>query len=228
MDLQTMLTEFREIIGEPEITNSHWTSNTLPINWANEFYRRVAVKLGTLPITERSYTLTEEITLNSNTFSVDKAKVYIRPANAWRELIIRDIKDLYSIDPDWENAASGEPEYLIRMATFTARLYPAPNSANVNQASSLKTHGLEFPTALANDTDVPDLPPNLHDLFPYWMAHKAFMRLADRERSAEQLLLVTSALKDMQAKSTRFSKGRGWVWSSERYADPEGIFQDAL
>ena len=53
------------------------------------------------------------------------------------------------------------------------------------------------------------------------------MRLGDKERSAEQLLLVTAALKDMQAKSTRFSKSRGWVWSPESYIDPEGIFQSA-
>mgnify|MGYP001570954884 CR=1 FL=1 len=158
MDLKGMIDEWREIIGEPDSTNSHWSSNTIPTTWANEFYRRAAVKLGTLPIKERTYTIATTVSLNANTFSVDKAKIYIRPSNAWRELAIRDVTDLYAIDPDWENAAVGEPAYFVRMETFLARLYPPPNSSNDGQVTSVKTHGLEFPTALSANTDVPDLP----------------------------------------------------------------------
>ena len=211
MQLSVMRSEARLIFGQPDTTNSNFTEAQLN-TWANEFYRYACMELTSVPITERTYTTGATITLNSNTITVDKAKIKAQPANQWQELEIIDLSDLYAIDPNWENATTGIPEFLVRTGTFTARLYPGPNSANDAQASSLKTHGLEMPSDLSADADTPDLPLNIHDLFPHWIAYRAFGRLEKLENARGELIVVQGILKQQKLMSTKFSNGRGWKW----------------
>ena len=223
MTLETMLTEARQILGQVTAGQSNFTDAQLT-TWANEFYRRACVMLESVPIKERDYTTSVTITLNSNMLTVDKAKFLAQPAAEWRELQIIDLTDLYNLDPDWENAATNIPTHLVRTGAFAARLYPGPNSANNSQASGLRTHGMEFPTSLSASSDTPDLPANIHDQFPYWMAYKGFLRVGDNERATQMLITVREAMKAQRQMSTRFSRGRGWKWHDTSYADPEGLF----
>lgn len=206
-----MRTEARNIIGQTDSANSDFTDGQLT-TWANEFYRAAAIRLETVPITSRAYTSASAITLNSNTIKVNRAKFKIQPENIWVELAIKDLDDLFARNPDWENAPTGKPEWLVRTGTFAAILYPAPNTANDAQASGLKTYGLELPTALSADADTPDLPANIHDLFPNYIAHKAFQRLQMSDKSTEQLILVNTGLKAQRNVSTQFSDSKGWTW----------------
>jgi len=215
MDLATIIAEARQIIGQPDYTQSNFQDPQLT-TWANEFYRRAAVKLEYLPIKERTYTTGTSIALDPETFRVDRVKMLIKAfvgdSGKWRELVMLDFRELYDIDPDWENVATGEPEYFVRTGTFTARLHPAPNAFNDAVADGLKTHGLEFPTALSADGDTPDLPGNIQDLFPYFVAYKCFIRLGEKERIGEQFQLWNGALQEMKSPTTRISKERGWSW----------------
>jgi hypothetical protein len=210
MDLSTMRTEARYIIGQTDTSNSDFTQAQLT-SWANEFYRWACVRLESLPITERSYTTGTTITLNASTVRVNHAKMKIQPENKWVELEIKDIADLIRRDADWENADTGKPDWLVKTGTFTMRLYPPPDTANDAQASGLKTIGLELPTALSADGDLPDLPANIHDLFPHYIAYKAFTRLNDVARAGEQLLLVNTGLK-AQRNVTVNSGTKGFEW----------------
>lgn len=215
MDLQTMITESRLIIGQPDSANSNFTDAQLTA-WANEFQRRASVKLGTLPIKERTYdspsTASPTITANAATVRIDRAKFNIQPDGRWEELKIVDIDELFAMNPNWENETAGKPTHLVKMGTFSYRLYPAPNTANASQTSAIKTYGLEMPTSLSSGTDVPDLPQNIQDLYPHWIAYKAFTRLGDKESAASELILAREGLKDMKSETVNFSKSRGWRW----------------
>jgi hypothetical protein len=211
MDLSTMRTEARYIIGQTDANNSDFTEAQLT-SWANEFYRQVCVKLESVPITTRSYTTASSITLNANTVKVNRAKFKYQPENEWGELAIKDLDDLFRRDADWENADTGKPDWIVRTGTFTAILYPPPDAANDAQASGLKTYGLELPSSLSADADTPDLPANIHDLFPNYMAYKAFTRLGMSDKATEQLIIVNGGVKSQRNVSTQFSDSKGWTW----------------
>lgn len=199
--------EARLMIGQPDSDNSQFTNTQLNA-WVNEAYRLTVVDLGVVPISESSYTLQTTITLDTDTISVDIAKIYIRPTNEWRELEIIALDDLLRLDPDWENAETGEPRYFVRMNQGTARLYPPPNAANASQASSIKTYGLELPTALSSDSDTTATPHNLDDILAHYVAYRCFQRLGDMDRAVSELTLFRGQLKAYRNISTQFSRKR--------------------
>lgn len=211
--LAQMLTDWRQIIAQPDETNSNFT-NAQGIIWANDAYRRICTKLRNLPIKTRDYTVTgQTVTLNSATVTVDTARFDAMPADEFIQLEIINLDDLIALDPDWEAADTGIPKYLVRNATGTAVLYPPPNAANAN-SRTLRTHGLELPTELSATTDTPDLPGNLHDIFTHWMAGRAFQYLGKDEQAAQQFAMFNSLLKDGNQVSKEFSRSlKKWRWS---------------
>lgn len=213
MDLSTMLTEARLIFGEPDTSNTHIGNTQLTV-WANEFYRMVCVKLRSMPIKERSYDTptgaSPTITLNAATITIDIAKIYLRPQNKWEPLKIIDLDEMMAIDPDWENKDVGEPTHLIKMDAFSMRLYPPPNTSIESQTDSIKTYGLSSPTDLSASGDTPNVPIHLHDLFPHYIAYKAFTRLQDRQAASDQLIWVREWLKEAKGVAVNYSKTRGW------------------
>lgn len=231
MQLSTMRSEARLIFGQTDTANTTISESQLT-DWANEFYRLACVKLETVPIKNRTYTTpagaSPTVTLNSNTITVDFAKILEQASSQWRKLKIIDIGDLIVLDPDWEHAAVSIPTHFVRMGTFSARLYPGPNTANESIANALETFGLEIPTALSADSDTPDLPSNIHDIFPHYMAAKALYRLGDPARGTAELVYARGTLKDQALISTRFSRNRGWQWpgggSGIDFPDPTGLF----
>lgn len=229
MDLSTMQVEARLIFGQPDATNSNFENSQLT-SWANEFYRLACVKLRSLPIKERSYDTpagsSPTITLNSGTITVDLAKVYVRPENEWRGLKIIDLYEMMAIDEDWENAPVGVPTHLVKMDAFSMRLYPAPNTSIESQTSSLKTYGMESPTVLSASDDTPNLPIHLHDLFPHYIAYKAFTRLGDKEAATSQLIWVREWLKESKHIAVNHSKGRGWRISGAEGSRPNSLRLD--
>lgn len=206
-----MRTEARYIIGQTDTANTDFTQAQLTA-WANEAYRMFCARLESIPIATRSYTTASSITLNANTIKVNRAKWKMQPENQWVELEVKDLDDLFRRDPDWENADAGKPEWLVRTGTFAAIPYPPPDTANDAQANGLKTYGLEAPTALSADSDTPDIPITLHDLFPHFMAYKAFLRLGMSDKATEQLILVNTGLKAQRNVTTQFSDSKGWTW----------------
>lgn len=229
MDLSTMQTEARLIFGEPDTSNTH-VDNTQLTAWANEFYRLACVKLRSNPTTATSYTTptgaSPEVTLNSACITVDIAKIYVRPDNRWQALKVIDLDEMLSIDEDWENADVGVPTHLVLMDAFTARLYPPPNTSIESQATSLKTYGLSSPTALSASGDTPNLPIHVHDLFPHYMAYKAFTRLSDKDAAANQLIWVREWLKESKNIAVNRSRGRGWRISGVDGANPSTLSLD--
>lgn len=211
MTLATMIAESRQILGEPDSSNSRFSDGQLT-TWANLAYDAVLAEDIDIPITERSYSTpagsSPTITLNANTIKVNRAKIYVRPANFWQELEVKDLDWLIKADPDWENADVGIPTHLVRMGTFSARLYPPPDSSIQSQATSLKTYGLEKPTALSASTDTPDLPVIAHNLFPHYMAYRGFSYLGDGDRSVSELRMFRGMLKDIRNLVQKFSDQR--------------------
>lgn len=208
--------EARLMIGQIESDNSNFTNAQLNA-WVNEAYRLTCVDLGVVPISESTYTLQTSITLDTDTISVDIAKILIQPQGDWRELEIIGLDDLLRMDPDWENADTGEPKYLVRTNAGAARLYPPPNAANDGQAASVKTYGLELPTNLSADSDVTALPHNLDDILAHYVAYRCFQRLNDMDRAVSELTLFRGQLKSHRQMATQFSrKRRKW-----RFAEVE-------
>lgn len=209
--LSSLREEFRLLIAQTDTSNTNFSPGQIDA-WANEGYRLLIAETRDIPITERSYSTpsgsSPTVTLNSNTVSIDKAKIYVRPDNYWKELKVIDVRELVDIDPDWENADVGEPEYLVRMGTFSARLYPPPNTSIESQSASLKTYGLEVPASMSADADYPDVPVILHDAIPHYMAYRAFSYLASNDRAISELRLFRGMVKDMRQLAQKGSDQR--------------------
>ena len=214
MNLSTMRTEARGIFGQPDANNSSIT-NTQLNGWALEFYTKLCVELEVLPLGVDAYDISgSTITLDSDTVLIQHVKFKIQPENKWVELEVKDLADMFRRDADWENAETGKPQWLVRTGSFTAMLYPPPNTANDSQTGALKVYMLDLPSAtdLDGDSELPDLPRNLHNLFPYFMAYKALMTLQEYEKAGAQLALVNSGIKAQRNVSTKFSADKGWDW----------------
>lgn len=214
MNLGKMKSEARAIFGQPDAANSSITDIQLE-GWANEFYRKAVVYLESVRISENTYDISgATVSFDVSTVLINLAKFKIQPENKWVEIEVKDLDDLFRRDPDWENATTGKPDWLVRTGTFTGRLYPPPNTANDNQTGGLKTYGVELPdpTGFNEDSNSPTLPENIEDLFPYFMAYKAFMALGEYEKAGAQLAIANEGLKSQRNISTQFSNSKGWQW----------------
>lgn len=211
MQLSVMLTEARQIFGQPDTNNTDITNTQLKA-WANEAYSIACTRLESVPIATSSHTTAATVTLDANTVRVNKAKWLAQPENKWKELEVKDLDDLFLRDPDWENAPTGIPDTLYRNGTFALIVYPPPNSYNTAQANGLKLYGLEIPAALSADSDIPDLPVNVTDLFQHYIAYKAFLRLKMTQEATDQLILFNTGLKAQRNLSVNFSASKGWEW----------------
>lgn len=207
MNREELRTEARTIFGETDSSNSSISDSTLNA-WINEAYRYVVTRLETIPIKERKYTTASEVTLNSSTLTVDRAKL-LASSGDYVELDVIDIDELMAIDPDWENTATAQPTHLVRKDAFTVIMYPYPNAAHDAIAEGLITYGMEFAT-LDSDAASPNLPLNMHDILPHYVAYRAFARLQDPNRSGAELMLVNGLLKSQKHITTKFSDKRGW------------------
>lgn len=216
MQLSLMRDEARKIFNEPDSTNSHISETELNA-WANEFYRVAQTRLAAIPIKNREYTSAaavdgvSSITLNSRFMGFQQVYLKAQPENKYRPLEIIDLDTLNAIDPEWRSAAEGVPEYIIRTDTFTAILYPPPNTEN--QGQSIQTYGREFMSDLSGDTDAPTLPLCVHDLFPHFMAYRSFQKLQQMDLATNELIYVNSQLKSQQQSVTQFSTQRSrWLF----------------
>jgi hypothetical protein len=222
--LSDLLLDWRQHISQTDTTNTNFT-NAQGTIWANDAYRAIVAKLRHLPITLRSYTVASyALTLNSNTVAIDEVHVKNPDAtnadgsNKYEPLEVIDIKTLVEMDPNYFAATSAIPRYLARNGTFAAILYPPPKASLVALTTPLRTIGLELPTELSSDSDTPDLPGNLHDIIPHWMAYRSFSQLENQPKATEHITLWSSRLKDNKGLATEFSR------QLNQFSWEEGVF----
>lgn len=212
MTLSDMITQARSMINQTDSANSQITNSQLT-TWANEAYRTIITRIGAIP--ETSYDLTSatgDMTVNSNVQKPLRAYMYRPDSAEYERLEIIGIDMLDYIDASWLSADTGTPNYFVRKSTFTYYLYPQPDSDNTSQ--TIKFHAISFPTDLSSDSDVPDLPKNLQDLFPYFMAYRAFAQMGQEEQSVGKLIFFNTQMKADRQSSAKFSGQRNSMkWS---------------
>lgn len=231
--LSQMITDARSIFGQTDSSNSTVSDAQLTI-WANDGYRDIvraiaAASHGGVPITSRDYTVTGgtissgAVTLNSAIIRIDTARWRQNSTSKFVDLEVINLEQLMRWFPDWENqATSAEPKYLVRTGTFAAKLFPVPNTSEATQ--TVRTYGIESPSALSAGTDTPDLPEFLHDLIPHFMAYRAFAFLEDKDRSISELTLYRGALKEGKGIASNFSsKQKGWQFDEVDGDSDSGI-----
>ena len=206
-NLGQIITDARQIINQTDSANSQFSDGQIRI-WVNDAYRKIVIALRHLPITDNDYTVSSQtISLNSNTITVDQAKLKNPDnSNKYESLEIINLDQLLQMDPDYENATTNFPKYLCRVDVTSVVLYPPPKSSVTALTTPLRTYGLELPSELTSSTDTPNLPENLHDILSHWAAHRCFTVLNDEPRSTQQLTLFRGALKDHREVSTEFSR----------------------
>ncbi len=208
MLVSQMITEARSIFNQTNASNSAITDTQL-LEWCNQYYRRIQALLGTLPMKERDYTQSETVSLNARTLYIDHVRILEGDTSVYKTLQMIGLDQLIQIDPDFENTATNVPQFAVRTGTFTMRLYPAPNTSN--QSSTVRTHGQEFPSDLAT-SDSPDLPLHIHDMFPHWMAYRAFKQLGQKEESIEQLVITRERFKELKSSADSLQRERRWIF----------------
>ena len=201
-----LITDIRQIIGQADTSNSNFTDAQLLI-WLNDAYRRVVVATRNMPRSYRDYTAAASVTLNSATITVLNAKLKNPDsADQYYNLRIIGLDELLQMDPDYEAADTGLPEYLVRTDIGTAVLHPRPKSSVTALTTPLRLYATEMPTELSSDSDTPSaLPPNLHDILIFYPSFRCFSSLNDEARATQQLTLFRGSLKDERDAAIQFS-----------------------
>lgn len=201
--LADLITEARSLIGQTVAANSQIT-NTQLTTWSNEAYRTFVARLGAIPETEYSLVAAlGNISLSANMLTPLRAYIYNASTTKYEKLLIIGPDQLENIDPGWLSADTGSPSYFVRRSTFTAYLYPQPDSNYL--AQDIKFYTIAFPTELSADSDTPDLPKNLIDLIPHYMAWRAFQQMQQTDKAIDKLIFINTQLKAQAQISTKFS-----------------------
>ena len=219
--LLSIRTDSRSLFGQTDSANSNVSDTTLNV-WVNECIRRIAIALKTGNITEQTYTTANEVTLDSNTISVDVIKFLVNDGTTtrWRELEPINMRELAEVDADWENAAASEPRFAYKKDHFTMGMYPPLDTNNISQANGLKTYGLELPAELSGDSDTTPFAHHLDDIISHWVAYRAWARLGEADRSVQELIQFRGMLKEAKAAAVEWSRGRKkWSWGASSYHD---------
>lgn len=213
--LTQLLADTRQLINQPDSSNSQFTDAQLTI-WLNDAYRQIVIALEVLPQTPNEYAVTgAEVTVDTPTMTINQAKLKNPDASGKYSLLrIINLDWLNETNPDYENKATGMPTHLVRVGRNTVRLYPPPKTSVTAQTTPLKTYGLELPTEISAAGDTPDLlPENLHQILPHWPAYRCFLTLGDTASATQQLTLFRGQLKDNKSISTKFSRQlTKWRW----------------
>ena len=212
--LAQLIADTRQIIGQADAANSNFTDSQLTI-WLNDAYRRAVTELRSFPQSSKDYNpTTKDVTLESGWLTIDVAKFDAQPADAFKELRIVSLEELINIDPDYENADTGIPEYFVRTSVTAAIIHPAPNTANLS--ATLRTWGLKIPTDLSGSSDTPSaLTDNVHDALSHWAAFRAFQFMERPEASTQNLILYNQLIKSQKGVSAGASRGKSRWWFTE-------------
>jgi len=205
--LSQLLTDTRQIIGQTEEGNSQFSNAQLTI-WLNDGYRRVVAAFRTHPITTRDYSVASaSITLNGEIATADFVRLKNPDnSNRYEQLKVINLPELVQMDPDYENADDGIPEYFVRTGAFTGTLYPPPKASVIALTTPLRVQGVEMPTELSSSSDTPQIPSNAHDLLPNYAAFRCYMFLKEDARATQQLTLFRAGVRDNKQVSTEFSR----------------------
>jgi hypothetical protein len=203
MALSNIITECRSAISELDANNSHFTDAELTV-WINEAIRFIITRLEELPVAFDEITsATGDIDLSTKTLLVNEAYILNPDNSKYEPLKIIDFSGLKYISPTWLSDGTDVPAYLARKGTFHVYLYPQPKTTYIGQ--NIKLAGVDFPVDLSSSTDVPDLPQNVQDWIPHYVAYKAFPRLHEPQKSVDSLILLQGLIKSSKSISTKFS-----------------------
>lgn len=203
MQLSELITEARSLINQTDSNNSQIT-NTQLTTWANEGYRAIVARIGELPETEYELTsATGDMSTNTDILTMLRAYMYRPSSGEYEKLTIIGVDKLENIDEGWLSADTNIPIYLVRKSTHTVYLYPQPDSDNTSQ--TIKLFAIAFPTSLSADEDVPDLPKNLQDLIPHYMAWRSLKQMGQEDKANTEIIFFNLQLKAQRQISTKFS-----------------------
>lgn len=215
--LAQLITDTRRHIAMTDTSNTGNITNVIITGWLNEAYREAIDRLRHLPMTSRDYSVATggAVTLNAATTTIDHARIKNPDDsdNGYIPLEVIKYDQLMEIDPDWENSTTGIPAYLVQRGFTAGQLYPLPKASLVALTTPLRTSGLEVPSDLSADSDVPDLPASIQDALPHWPAYRAFSEQENQIKATEHLTLWRSRLKDAKGLALEFNKKlKGFRW----------------
>ncbi len=214
-NLGELITDVRQTIGQTDESNSNFTDAQLT-TWINDGYIELVRRLQHLPLRSRDYTESGgTVTLNSNIMEVKIARFLKQPESEYYELEVISFPELIQVDPDYENATTGQPRYLVRTAgKEDCILYPAPDSDN--SGSTVRVMALEAPSEMSGDSDTPDLPPETHRLLANFAAFRALQFLQRSQDAANELTLFRAGVRDMRNMASRVSQKQSrWTWGDD-------------
>lgn len=211
-----LIADWRQHIGQPDSSNST-VSDAQGLIWLNDAYRILCQKLRHLPRKERDYSISSYsaasgVSINAETITIDE--VLLKNPDSlnsdgsakYEALQVISFAELIAMDPDYQAVTADMPKYAVRKSSFTMLLYPTPDSAVKAQTTPLRTYGLENPTELSSDSDTPDIPGNLHDLIPHWMAYRTYAQQENQVKVAEHLTIWNGGVKANLQLATEFSR----------------------
>jgi hypothetical protein len=144
--------------------------------------------------------------------SVEDSAVYTLPSDFIslldiyfdsRHLSIIDRADLSAIRSDWQNTASGTPQYAYKTDNAKFGLYPKPNADNADL--TIQIQYVKVPPDLDDDVTAPDLHLAFQDCLPFYAAFLCEVKMGNTKRSDYMVSLYESHKKKLMSKVQRFS-----------------------
>ncbi len=180
MTVAEIIEEARGIIQETDPNNSHVTDAQL-LTWINACTLQLCSVTASLPKSRiTGVTCASSIAFSTSMLRLDYAAV-LDPNGKYFKLKTIDFVNFNAEHPDWENAESSQPEYLVRLDDVNWMVWPTPDANYDGKAMSII--GAVVPTAVTLTTDTPAVNQTLHPVYPHYLAWKAFLVINDPARA---------------------------------------------
>lgn len=124
------------------------------------------------------------------------------------------LQELERIHPGWRSAANGTPYVALQQNYNVLRLFPAPTAAIVSSGNNFIA-GTYLPPDMSNNSDVPDLPEELHEIIAYGAAVKAALPVVTEQEMWNRIKAYSAesidAIRDLAAMQKRLLSDWGTI-----------------
>lgn len=211
--LDAILYSARDITGELSLPDSQYSMEEM-YSLVNEGIRYIYQGIGSIPREEIETSVpdsgdTSLIDISDETRVMNVMAAYLQKDDGTDDtyqLGLIDYDTLTRIHPEYIENTSDEdksdPVFLVRMEMFKYKLFPTPKDTYMG--NDLKLMCKTFPEDISDLTDVPELPNNLIDLLPHYVAHRMYEgKLKNKDLALVEKAKVDAALVQFKNESIK-------------------------
>lgn len=208
--LSALRTKTRRLISEEETDNTHFDDDEL-LDYLNQASLFLATEMEWPEQTSTAVSVEDQALYSLPSDFISLRDVYLdgQPLTP----VLRE--DLKEINPQWQSADSGTPQYFYEADNLAVGLWPPPDSDH--DSLNIQIQYISLPADMVTDTDIPDLHTAFQIALPFYAAYLCDYKLGNLKASQMHFQQY-----DLHAKRVR-SKVQGFADDRKRMTWPRNL-----